>query len=74
MLLAVDLKTGHHLWEQGIPTDVISAPVAKGDNVYITCFDGTAIAFDVSQGKVLWKKKGKRHERTHRSWRSDHSD
>ena len=58
MLLAVDLKTGHHLWEQGIPTDVISAPVAKGDNVYITCFDGTSIAFDVSQGKVLWKKKG----------------
>jgi outer membrane protein assembly factor BamB len=58
MLLAVDLKTGHHLWEQGIPTDVISAPVVKGDNVYITCFDGTSIAFDVSQGKVLWKNKG----------------
>ena len=58
MLLAVDLKTGHHLWEQGIPTDVISAPVVKGDSVYVTCFDGTSFAFDAEHGKVLWRKKG----------------
>lgn len=57
-LLAVDLKTGKHLWEEEIPTDVISAPVVSGDHVYITCFDGTSFAFDASSGRVVWKKKG----------------
>src|SRR5260370_14628284 len=38
VLLAVDLKTGRHLWEQEITGDVISAPVVSGDNVYLTCF------------------------------------
>src|SRR5262245_51514091 len=56
-LLAVELKTGHHLWEQEIPTDVISAPVMKENNVYVTCFDGSTIAFDSSTGRVLWSKK-----------------
>lgn len=57
-LLAVDLKTGKHLWEQEIPTDVISAPVVSGNRVYVTCFDGTSLAFDASSGRVLWNKKG----------------
>lgn len=57
-LLAVDLKTGHHLWEQDIPTDVISAPVLKAEYIYVTCFDGTSLALDASTGRVLWKKKG----------------
>jgi len=56
-LLAVELKTGHHLWEQEIPTDVISAPVLKGNDVYVTCFDGSTFAFDASTGRPLWSKK-----------------
>jgi outer membrane protein assembly factor BamB len=56
-LLAVELKTGHHLWEREIPTDVISAPVLKENNVYVTCFDGSTFAFDASTGRVLWSKK-----------------
>ena len=57
-LLAADLKTGKHLWEQPIPTDVISAPVISGDEVYVTCFDGTSLAFNAKTGGVLWTKKG----------------
>jgi len=57
-LLAVDLKTGKHLWEEEIPTDVISAPVVSGDRVYVTCFDGTSLAFESSSGHLVWKKKG----------------
>jgi len=57
-LLAVELKTGRHLWEQEIPTDVISAPVISADRVYVTCFDGTSLAFDSVSGRVLWRKKG----------------
>ena len=57
-LLAVDLKTGRHLWEQEITADVISAPVISGDNVYFTCFDGTSFALNAGDGSVLWKKAG----------------
>ena len=56
VLLAVDLKTGRHLWEQEITGDVISAPVVSGDNVYFTCFDGTSFAMSADDGKLLWKK------------------
>ncbi len=56
VLLAVDLKTGRHLWEQAITGDVISAPVVSGDTVYFTCFDGTSFALNATDGKVLWKK------------------
>src|SRR5215813_9888802 len=57
-LLAADLKTGKHLWEQAIPSDVISAPVISGDDVYVTTFDGTSMAFNAKTGGVLWTKKG----------------
>src|SRR5579859_7716045 len=56
VLLAVDLKTGRHLWEQEITGDVISAPVVSGDTVYFTCFDGTSFALNADDGKILWKK------------------
>ncbi|HWC15397.1 MAG TPA: PQQ-binding-like beta-propeller repeat protein [Terriglobales bacterium] len=57
-LLAADLKTGKHLWEQPIPSDVISAPVISGGEVYVTCFEGTSLAFNARTGGVLWTKKG----------------
>jgi Ca-activated chloride channel homolog len=57
-LLSVDLRSGKHLWEQEIPTDVISAPVVSGDHVYVACFDGTSLSFDASTGRPLWKKQG----------------
>jgi Ca-activated chloride channel homolog len=57
-LLAADLKTGKHLWEEPIPSDVISAPVIAGDDVYVACFDGTSLAFNAKTGRVLWTKKG----------------
>src|SRR5260370_22753787 len=57
-LLAVDLKTGRHLWEQAITGDVISAPVVSGDDVYFTCFNGTSFALNTEDGKILWKKMG----------------
>jgi len=40
-LLAADLKTGKHIWEQEITADVISAPIVSEGVVYLTCFDGT---------------------------------
>ena len=55
-LLCADLKTGKHLWEQDITADVISAPVIEGDQVFLTCFDGTSFCIAASDGKIAWKK------------------
>lgn len=55
-LLCADLKTGRHLWEQEITSDVISAPVVDGDKVYATCFDGTSFCINVADGAVVWSK------------------
>jgi Ca-activated chloride channel family protein len=55
-LLAADLKTGRHIWEQEITGDVISAPVVSGERIHFTCFDGTSFGLDVADGRIVWRK------------------
>ncbi len=55
-LLCADLKTGRHLWERAISSDVISAPVVSEGRVYATTFDGTSYSFDAATGELIWKK------------------
>jgi outer membrane protein assembly factor BamB len=55
-LLCADLKTGRHLWEQSLTSDAISAPVVDGQQVYVTCFDGTSFCIEVADGDVVWTK------------------
>ncbi|HEX8147031.1 MAG TPA: PQQ-binding-like beta-propeller repeat protein [Pyrinomonadaceae bacterium] len=55
-LLCADLKTGRHLWERAISSDVISAPVVSEGKVYATTFDGTSYSFDAATGELIWKK------------------
>ena len=55
-LLCAELKTGKHLWEADITSDVISAPVIEGDQVFLTCFDGTSFCFQATDGKLVWRK------------------
>jgi Ca-activated chloride channel homolog len=55
-LLCAELRTGRHLWVQGLPSDVISAPIVEGDQVLVTCFDGTSLCLDAANGSVVWKK------------------
>jgi len=55
-MLCADLKTGRHLWERQITSDVISAPVVSGDQLLFTCFDGVSFCLDASSGAVVWKK------------------
>jgi outer membrane protein assembly factor BamB len=55
-LLCADLKTGKHIWERAISSDVISAPVVSDGKVYFTTFDGTSYSLDASDGRVVWKK------------------
>jgi Ca-activated chloride channel family protein len=55
-LLCADLKTGKHLWEQDVTGDAISAPIVEGEQVFLTCFDGTSFCLGAADGAVVWKK------------------
>lgn len=55
-LLCADLKTGKHFWEAGLSSDVISAPVIEGDQVFLTCLDGTSYCFNAEGGNLIWQK------------------
>jgi Ca-activated chloride channel homolog len=53
-LLAADLRTGRHIWEQEISGDVITAPVVSSGTVYFTTFDGTSYALNAADGSLDW--------------------
>ena len=55
-LLAADLHTGRHIWEQEISGDVLTAPVISDGVVYFTTFDGTSYALHAADGAVVWVK------------------
>lgn len=55
-LLCAALKTGKHFWEAELTSDVISAPVIEGDEVFLTCLDGTSFCFNADNGKLIWQK------------------
>jgi len=55
-LLAAELSTGRHLWEQEIAGDVITAPVISDGTVYFTTFGGTSYALKAADGSVVWVK------------------
>jgi len=56
-LLAADLKTGRHIWEQQISGDAMTAPVISEGIVYLTTFNGTSYALNGTDGSVIWVKK-----------------
>jgi Ca-activated chloride channel family protein len=55
-LLAAELSTGRHIWEQEISGDVITAPVISDGTVYFTTFNGTSYALNAADGTVVWVK------------------
>ncbi|MFP6854713.1 MAG: PQQ-binding-like beta-propeller repeat protein [Opitutales bacterium] len=56
-MLCADLRTGRHVWEQEITGDVMTAPVISDDQLFFTCFDGTAFCLDAESGKVEWRER-----------------
>ena len=55
-LLAAELSTGRHIWEQEISGDVITAPVISDGTVYFTTFNGNSYALNAADGSMLWVK------------------
>lgn len=53
VLGAFDLKSGKILWQRRIDGDVISAPVAVGDELVAATFTGTVFRFKQESGELL---------------------
>lgn len=58
-LAAFELKTGKILWQLWLDGDVMSAPVAVGEFVYVSTFGGTVIKVEQATGKVRYAMKSK---------------
>jgi outer membrane protein assembly factor BamB len=59
VLAAFELKTGKIAWQMWLDGDVMSAPVAQKDFVYVTTFGGTVIKAEQKTGKVRYALKSK---------------
>jgi outer membrane protein assembly factor BamB len=59
VLAAFDLKTGKIDWQLWLDGDVMSAPVAVGEYVYVSTFAGTVIKLEQATGKVRYATKVK---------------
>ena len=57
VLAAFDLRKGTQLWDLWLDSDVMSAPVAVGEFVYVTTFAGTVIKLEQATGKVRYAMK-----------------
>ncbi|MGH9552830.1 MAG: PQQ-binding-like beta-propeller repeat protein, partial [Terriglobales bacterium] len=55
-MLCADLKTGKHIWDKPITSDVISAPIVSSGKLYFSCQDGTSFCLDGTTGKEIFKK------------------
>ena len=57
VLVAFDLKSGQIDWQLWLDGDVMSAPVAVGDFLYVSTFAGTVIKLEQATGKVRYAMK-----------------
>jgi eukaryotic-like serine/threonine-protein kinase len=58
-LAAFELSTGKILWQLWLDGDVMSAPVAVGEFVYVSTFGGTVIKIEQDTGTVRYAMKAK---------------
>lgn len=56
VLIAFDLTSGEILWQQWIDGDVMSAPVGRGRDIYVSTFPGTLIKLNQETGDFLSAK------------------
>ena len=56
VLIAIELKTGKILWQKWIDSDIMSAPVAKGDLLYVATFSGALYKVKQKTGVITEAK------------------
>ncbi len=56
VLIAIELKTGKILWQKWIDSDIMSAPVAKDDLLYVASFSGAMYKVKQRTGEIIEAK------------------
>ncbi len=56
-LICIDLHSGDIIWQKWIDGDIMSAPVAKDGELFVTTFPGTFFKFQQEDGKLLTARK-----------------
>jgi outer membrane protein assembly factor BamB len=56
VLIAIELRSGKILWQKWIDSDVMSAPVAKDDLLYVTTFSGALYKIKQQTGEIVEAK------------------
>jgi len=56
VMIAIELRTGKILWQKRIDGDVMSAPVAVKEELYVSTFAGTLFKFKQKSGDVISAK------------------
>jgi Ca-activated chloride channel homolog len=59
VLACFELKTGKILWQRWIDSDVMSAPVASGPDLYCASFGGTVYKFAQASGDIVSAQKSR---------------
>jgi outer membrane protein assembly factor BamB len=59
VLAAFDLQSGQVAWQVWLDADVISSPVAVGEFVYVSTFNGTVIKLEQATGKIRYATKAR---------------
>lgn len=59
VLAAFDLRSGAIAWQLWLDSDVMSAPVAVGEFLYVSTFAGTLIKVEQATGKVRYAAKAR---------------
>ncbi len=57
VLAAFDLHTGEVKWQDWLDADVISAPVAVGEFLYVATYNGSVIKLEQATGKIRYASK-----------------
>ena len=53
ILACLDLQTGRILWQRRLDSDVMSAPVAVDEDLYVTTFSGIVYKFKQADGAII---------------------
>ncbi|HEX6180169.1 MAG TPA: PQQ-binding-like beta-propeller repeat protein [Chitinophagaceae bacterium] len=56
VLIAIELRSGKILWQKWIDSDVMSAPVAKDNLLYVTTFSGALYKVTQKTGEIIEAK------------------
>ena len=56
VLIAIELRSGKILWQKWIDSDVMSAPVARGNLLYVTTFSGALYKVKQKTGEIIEAK------------------